>query len=590
MTRPAAQHEQDGWTSTLSRAMDRVVGIVSPQRALRRARARAGLAMLGAYRGAERNRFREHWLPPNDSADAALLPDLPLLRQRARDLVRNDGTAAGIASTITVNTIGTGIQPQSRPDVDGLGISESQAEAFAEQTERVWSRWAPQADAQDRCHYVELQSLVERQILENGDVLLIPHRIEDDHRFLPLAFEVVEADRLQTPRDQRGKRNIRSGVELGDRGQPVAYWINVNHPGDRMLDRTTHSQDFIRYPARNDRTGERNVFHLYWVKRARQTRGEPFFASVLTHFKDLADYLEAELVAARIQACFALIFETTDPMNLATAASTGTDSQSRRLQEVEPGLVWYAEQGQKAQMVNPSRPTTAFDPFVDKLIRMIGASLGLPYELVMKDFSKVNYSSARASLLEARRFFRGRQQFHAHRMGQPIWTMVQREAYVQGELTGVNLFARDADLWLKAAWIAPGWGFVDPTKEVQAAKEAIASGLSTLPDECAALGGKDWQENALQNKRAQKFYHDHEIQGGPWDDQPNSPAPAQPDGQQPNPTDQPTDREPTNTDPPADETDDRTPPGDGTEEQHRRDRAGSALFSDAKTNGHLVGA
>ncbi|MDH3280434.1 MAG: phage portal protein [Gammaproteobacteria bacterium] len=566
------------WTSALSGAIDTTIKMFSPMRALRREQARARIDMLGAYRGAERNRFRDAWLPAADSADAALLPDLALLRQRARDLVRNDGTASGIASTITVNTVGTGIQPQSRPDVDGLGITEEQAEDFATQTERVWSRWAPEADAQERLHFVEMQALVERQILENGEVLLLPTRIESDHRFLPLAFEVIEADRLQTPTDQRSRRDIRSGVELGDRGQPIAYWINVNHPGDRGLMRVSTSQDFIRYPARNDRTGERNMFHLYWTKRPRQTRGEPFFASVLTHFKDLADYLEAELVAARIQACFALIFESKDPYGLAGASATGADAQGRRLTELEPGLVHYAENGEIPHAFNPSRPTTAFDPFVDKMLRMIGSSLGLPYELVMKDFSKVNYSSARASLMEARRFFRCRQQFHSLRMGQPVWDMVQREAYVQGELRGINLFAREADLWLKAAWIAPGWGFMDPTKEVAAAQEAIRSGLSTLPDECAALGGKDWQENALQNKRAQKFYEDHEIQGGPWDE--------------PSPTPQATPAAPSAADGPAKDG------GDGANEPNsqdpqpeniQRDHTGPALFSDAQTNGHCVG-
>lgn len=572
--------KKPSWTKRLASAFDKTISIFAPQRALRREQARARLDMLGAYRGAERNRFRENWLPPADSADAALLPDLALLRQRARDLARNDGTASGIINTIDVNTIGTGILPQSRPDLEGLGITEERAEAFAGQAERVWSRWAPEADAHDRLHYVDMQSLVERQILENGEVLLLPMRLEESHRFLPIAFEVVEADRLQTPNNLRGKRNIRSGVELGEHGQPIAYWINVNHPGDRWLDRTSTSQDFIRYPARNERTGERNVFHLYWIKRPRQTRGEPFFHGVLTHFKDLADYMEAELVAARIQACFALIFESTDPMSMAAAASTGADAQSRRLQEVEPGLVWYAKQGEKATMVNPARPTTAFDPFVDKMFRMIGAALGLPYELVMKDFSKVNYSSARASLLEARRFFRRRQQFHGLRMGCPVWNMVQREAYVQGELTGVNLFAKNADLWLKTTWIAPGWGWVDPTKEVAAAKEAIRSGLSTLPDECAAMGGKDWQEVARQNKRAQAFYEREEIEGGPWDDSATATNANQPSqGPEPTPPNDPNETE----SPPDDE--DRNP-----DTQNADHHPGSVRLRDAQTHDHYVGA
>ena len=561
----------------LGHFIDHAIEAVSPTRALKRQQARAKLQMLSAYRGAERGRLREGWIPPQDSADAALLADLPTLRKRSRDLNRNDGLASGITSTIVTNTVGTGLNPQSRPDAEGLGITDEQGESFANNTERNWKRWTKEADAGNRMHFNELTALVERQILENGEVLLLPVRANDPNRFLPLAFEVIEADRLQTPTGQVSNRTIRSGVELGDRGQPIAYWINPHHPGDTALGRSapTSSKDFIRYPAMNDRTGEPNILHLYWTKRPRQTRGEPFFSSVLTHFKDLSDYMEAELVAARIQACFALIFESEDPYSSGQGNATGTDAGGNRLEEIEPGTVHYASQGEKAHMIQPTRPGNTFDAFVDKIVRMIGASLGLPYELVMKDFSKTNYSSARAALLEARRFFKNRQVWLASRLCDPLWTMVQREAWIAGHLPGVNLFQDTAAMWLNVKWIAPGWGWVDPVKEVKASLEAINGGLSTLAEECAAIGGKDWQDTARQAKREQKFYEDEQIKGGPYvEEQPNvaenagggteEPEPSEP-GEEP---DEDPDEEPTPT---------------FSKDSPR------FLFSDAKGNGSLVG-
>lgn len=573
------------WIASMGRAVDQTIKIFSPARALRREQARARIDMLGAYRGAERNRFREHWLPGADSADAALLRDLPTLRERSRDLVRNDGNASGILDTIQVNTVGTGILPQSRPDVEDFGVPKETIEEFSRQAERVWRRWTPQADAQDRTTFTEMQGLIERQICENGDVLVLPMRIDEPHRFLPLALEVIEADRLQTPPDQRGNPRIRSGVELGDRGQPVAYWVNTEHPGDSLLTRSRTTPAFRRYPARNPRTGERQAFHLYWTKRPRQTRGVPLFAPILSYFKDLADYLEAELVAARIQACFALIFESTNPLGM-NMGPGGQSATGQRLEEVEPGLVWYANQGETAKMVQPQRPGNTFEPFVDKILLMIGSALGLPRELVTKDFSKTNYSGARAALLEARRFFKSRQQFIAQRFCQPVWDMVQTEAWMQGELPGANLFAKEGSLWLRAVWIAPGWGWVDPVKEVNASRDAIKYGLSSLADECAALGGKDWEETAAENKREQDYYDQHDIRGGPWQDDTGAALAALPPNQQPQP-DQPDGgdgegdaEEPAN---PAATTKD-----DGL--ARRGDGAGPALFSDAQTNGHCVGA
>lgn len=552
------------WIQKSSSALDTLISVFSPRLALKREQSRARLELLRAYRGAERSRGREGWVPTSASADAALLPDLKELRDRSRDLNRNDGTANSITNTVNVNVVGSGIRPQSRVDRRGLKIDDLTAAEFEEAAERTWSRWYPIADSQNRMDFYEIQSLVERQILESGEVLVLPLRIENEGRFLPLGLEVIEADRLQTPRDKQGVANIRDGVELGERGQPVAYWINTQHPGDFRF--PGPSGEFIRYPAMNPRTGEKLIHHLYWVKRPRQTRGEPFFAPVLNHFKDLADYMEAELMAARIQACFALIFESPDPMGSAIGNSALTDSQGRRLEEIVPGLVHYAAPGEKAEMVNPSRPSAPFEPFVDRVIRFIGAALGLPYELVVKDFSKVNYSSARAALLEARRFFRSRQRWLSSRLNQPVWEWVQREAWLQGHLPGVNLFAQDADLWLRARWIAPGWGWVDPVKEVNASVTAIQNGLSNLATEVAAVHGDDWQEVAHQTKREQAFYEQEQIQGGPWQSQASTPTQDPNSGE---PDDQPDDDDiPEGTDP------DDLPEG---------------LLSHAKGNGHYAG-
>src|SRR6185503_13148856 len=49
-------------------------------------------------------------------------------------------------------------------------------------------------------------------------------------------------------------------------------------------------------------------------------------------------------------------------------------------------------------------------------------------------------------------------------------------------------------------WIAPGKGWIDPVKEVQASQLAIETGISTLADEAAA-NGKDWEEVLEQQKR-----------------------------------------------------------------------------------------
>lgn len=476
--------------------VDGVISAVSPSWGLRRVRQRAAARMLGAYRGAEKNRLRGDWHAMQGSADADLLPDLPTLRQRSRDLNRNDAHASAITGTVVENVVGTGLRPQSRPDVEELGITETEGQVFSRKAEKVWRRWCRQADAQHRMQFHEMQRLIKRQILENGEVFILPLMITEPGRRYRLALEVIEADRVSTPPGQQGP-NMRDGVELGDRGQPVAYWIKKRHPGDAQFGVAGASQEWVRYPAMN-KAGRPNVLHLYHVKRPGQTRGEPFFAPVLAAFKDLGDFMEAEIVAARVAACFTAFITKNDPA--AAFEGAAVDAQGNRIESLEPGMTQYLAPGESVTFGDPKRPTGTFEPFVLAVLRSIGASLGLPLELVLKDFSRTNYSSARAAMLEARRFFRGDQGWLAQRLCQPCWEWVMEEAWLKNELPAVDLFGDQREEWLRVNWIAPGWGWVDPVKEVESSTMAIDAGLSTLADECAAQG-RDWEEVLVQQKR-----------------------------------------------------------------------------------------
>jgi len=490
--------------------LDSLIGIFAPAWELRRRLARHAnefavkkFGLRGGYAGASKDRLRSSWLPGGGSADEDLLPDLPDLRERSRDLVRNDGTAAGIVTTMTSNVVGTGIIPQSNVDMESLGIDETTAEDFQRKAERCWERWVPHADAGNRMSFWEIQNLIESQILQNGEVIIIPEMIDEPGRPYFRALNIIESDRLETPSDLRSNKNIRSGVEIGARGEPVAYWIRKTHPGDITYTekRMSTSENFIRYEAKN-KYGQWNVWHRYWIKRPGQTRGVPFFAPVINKFKDLAEYMEAELVAQRVAACFSLFIKKTNPYDAAIGRADST-SGTKRLEEMEPGMVEYLAPGEDITSFNPQRPGAQFDPFIEKVLRFIGTGLALPYELVFKDFSKTNYSSARAAILEARKFFKQEQVWLSEKICQPTWEMLMDEAYLRGDIEAKDYF-KQREHWTRARWIAPGWGYIDPEKEINASITAIENNISSLADECASHG-RDYEDIMKQRAKEEKL-------------------------------------------------------------------------------------
>ena len=489
---------KESFSNRIARGLDDLVGIFSPNAAYKRKAFRKAQSMLGSYRGADKTRLRASWWPGSGSADEDLLPDLATLRERSRDLNRNDAHAVGITTTVTSNTVGTGIKPQSRVKIKKLGISDEEATTFQEAAEDNWEKWCPYADAGNRMDFYEIQNLVDRQILENGEIILLPLMLNDKSRPFSLAFDIVEADRLETPPDKRADRNIRYGVEIGERGEPVAYYLRETHPGDLTLAKDRGVKRYIRIPAIGD-TGRKNVIHLYWVNRPGQTRGVPFFAPVMNYFKDLADYMEAELVAARVAACFAVFIKKDDNYAAALGNTAETNARGQRIQELEPGMIDYLGPGEDISAFNPNRPGGQFEPFVDRILRAISTGLNLPYEIVAKDFSKTNYSSARAALLEARRYFMVRQAWLSRKLCQPAWDMRQEEAFSKNQLPAKTFYEKKSD-WCRVRWIAPGWQWVDPVKEAKSSEMAIDIGISTLADE-AASQGKDWEEVLEQRAR-----------------------------------------------------------------------------------------
>lgn len=461
----------------------------------RRRMIRRSLALaMGQYRGADLDRLRSDWIFGTASEPDTDAWEKLTLIERARDLARNDTVAAGALDTISDNVVGYGLNPQSRIEATVLGWSEEQAEEFQRVAEWEFRRWSPNADVAGRLQFEDIQTLILQGVLRDGEMLAKRAWVEGEPwRSHGTALECIEGDQLKD-----GFGEDAHGIKLGSRGQPEEYIFRKSDGEDK------------RVKARDDQ-GRRNIFHLYHVRRAGQVRGYSFFAPALTLFKDRADTLEAEVVTARVLACFGVFIETEAPYDMAVANATvdgeqKQDASGNRLEYLEPGFVHYLKAGEKVNAADPRRPSSNMPGFMEHVLRAIAASLGIPYELLFKDFSKTNYSSARAALLEAWRFFMKWRKWIVRHFCQPIYELVLEESAIRGQLPFIDngaQFLAQKEALCRAIWIGPGRGWVDPMKETQAANLARENFLSTLADE-AAHQGKDWEETLEQAAREQR--------------------------------------------------------------------------------------
>ena len=495
----------------VSNLLDRAIATVSPRWALNRAKDRALLELSGGYFGGGR-RTRPglaNWNPGASDADADISPDLVDLRAYSRDLARRSPLAGGAISTVVTNVVGTGLSAQPAPDAAFLGLSEDEAAAWIEQATREYELWCDSTDCdltrtQD---FYGLQSLAFRSALESGDVFAIP-TMAGPGRPYHLAIQLIEADRACNPGWKADSATLVAGVEMDGNGAPAAYHFSNTHPGARQRAGMT----WTRVDAFNAASGRRNVLHLLDRRRPGQTRGVPYLTPVIEPLKQLTRYSEAEISAAVISAAFA-VFVKMD----ADAFQTLFEGENSK-KYIDTAIGWNgsvptADMDAPSKAVNLlpgedivapelGRPNTAFDPFVTAVLRQIGVGLELPFEVLVKHFTS-SYSAARAALLDAWRFFRGRRDWLAGQFCQPIYELWLEEAVASGRVRAPGFFADPAwrRAWSRAVWIGDAPGAIDPVKEVTAAKERIAQGISTIAAESILHDGSSWDVKHRQRVR-----------------------------------------------------------------------------------------
>ncbi|MGH1471586.1 MAG: phage portal protein [Cellvibrionaceae bacterium] len=466
------------------------------------------LAADTAHRGASLSaRELSSWRPMAGSPDADLLDELSTLVSRSRDLARNHGVAAGAIQTLVDNVVGTGLRLSALPDYKALGKDKDWADSWSRKTEALWRSWAEttDCDAARNLTFNGLTTQMFRSGLINGEALALPLWLPQRHQTFATTIQVVEPDRLGNPNDRLNDRKIRGGIEVDVYGAPLAYWIAKTHPGDQLLGVAGLDQEFERIPART-RFGRQRVIHVHDKERTGQNRGKPIFTSIMPLFKMLDHYERSEMQAAVVNAMIAAFIET--PLDGESISEmfggSAEDYMAARNEwqvKLQGGAVIPIFPGDKVAPFTPSRPNSAYSSFVENILRHIGTGLNLPFELLMKDFSKTNYSSARAALMEAWRYFIGRRHWLATYWAKPVYELWLEEAINKGLIEAPGFYQNKA-LWCRCKWIGPGRGWIDPVKEAKASKIRLETGLSTLEDECATQG-LDWEEVLEQQAREQ---------------------------------------------------------------------------------------
>ena len=462
-------------------------------------------ALTGGYTGARMDRAQlSRWLPHTGSATADVSRDLPMLRARSRDQLRNAPVALGAVKTKVSHTIGTGLTYTPALDAEFLGLDDEQAEEWGDDVKRRFGVWAgsPDCDLARQLDFYGLQGLAYLTMLESGDAAVITPRITRSGK-TRLALQLLEADRVCNVNRTANTATQIDGVEINeDTGESIALSVAKFHPGDN-LHFNASAQDWTRVLMRGAQTGRRNALLIFKPLRPGQVRGIPLIAPILEPLKQLGRWSEAELNAAVISGINATFIkmdpDAFDSLYDEDAKGAIVDKASNWSGEVESGKVINLLPGEDLSSPAPGRPNPAFDPFWMAMVRQIGMALELPYEVLVMHFQS-SYSAARAALLMAYKSFKSDRDLIAKMLCQPVFELWLADEVAEGRIRCPGFFQSDVvkAAWCAAIWTGDGPGSIDPAKEVDAAQKRVDLGISTKQAESIAYDGVDWEQKHEQ--------------------------------------------------------------------------------------------
>lgn len=496
--------------------LDKLITWASPERGAQRLKARMTLEAMGGYSGAsKRKRSLSQWTPGAGSAAADLLPDLEVLRERSRDLERNNPIAGGAINTVVTKTVGTGLALKCAINREILGWDEETTRTWQRKTEALFRSYAESTacDISREQNFYGMQDLAWRSVLSSGDVFsLLMHKERPGLRY-SACTQLVEADRVCNPNSRADSEKLTAGIERDDDGAPLKAHIMRSHPGALGV-RTREWDEREFFTA----SGRRALLHLFRKRRIGQPRGVPYLAPVIEKLKQLDRYTDAELEAAVVSAFFAVFITKPGGSGISPLASASTGETPRGGDKagaggwdgtLTGGIVAELDDGCGGDSTSPGRPNQAFDGFVLAMLRQVGIALELPYEVLIKHFT-ASYTAARAAVMEAWQFVRGCREFLATEYCQPVYEHWLEEAIALGDIDAPGFFDDPILRWAYCGsiWVGDGPGTVDPLKDAKAAGERIALGTSTRAKESMLHDGSDWEENheqlALEHRRRQE--------------------------------------------------------------------------------------
>ncbi len=370
--------------------------------------------------------------------------------------------------------------------------------------EAAFKKWNLQANVTGVGDFNGIQATIAREYFAVGEVFVRRHIVTNDRALelgldVPLQFEVIKSEQVpfESFTAPNGNRVI-DGVEIDDFNLEVAVWALGRKPGDPRI---VGVNEKIRLPIY--RMFGRAAVHgeIMHIKRpGAGYRGRSDLEAARSRLGAFDRYSRATLTRTEVEACFAAFVTESDeqangyglppvPGEVDDPVGDIESFDDEQLEWIEPGRIQYLKKGQTIQFANP-QSSGGMEVFARETLRGISVGIGVPYERLTNDLSKVSYVSFKAGEIQFKSDIEVFQ-----------WTVLVVQFLVPA-MALFNLVGYLKGKWETVAPEAmnfgmPRWDSADPTKELTALALEMQLGLTSYI-QAKAERGEDWQATLVE--------------------------------------------------------------------------------------------
>ena len=416
--------------------LDRAIMTMAPVHAAKRAAARVALSVIksgyGSYGANLTKKSMRGWMYHGGSAKEDIEDNIDILRQRSRDAYMGIPTATAALKTMRTNVVAGGLMPAPQLDSDYLGLDETAVEKLQAQFVREFALWA-------------------------DTPVCDAERMDNFYQLQQLAF--------------------------------LSYLMN----GDTIALLPMKHQAGAPYDLR---------VRLIEADRVCSPDGFDRLMPCTVQGYEVQSIVQgAEITAAVISAMFTVFVKSQNPsdgrpVGEMIPAEELIDNADQSSIELGPGAIIDLNPGEEVQFADPKHPNTGYDDFTNATIRLIGAGLEIPPEVMMKQLT-TSYSAARGALNEFWRTCSMQRDWFTDDFCQPVYEEWFAEAVARGRIHAPGFFTDPArrKAYTACAWNGPARTNLNPVQEVDAAIKRVDAGFSTAQEETAQMTGGDYNHN-----------------------------------------------------------------------------------------------